>query len=144
MEYYFSDSTSIFFSFDITFSSCCSRPSEDRTIPLSVIAERTKLSISDVEYLLMKSLSVTSFPFPPLISYILFSLRYYFHFCGILLWYGPWIFLESSNLLCFMLPIFLNEFVHWKLNVCLHGLWFWNSKSNMQYNVLWLSSQHLC
>nr|CAB3495137.1 unnamed protein product [Digitaria exilis] len=35
-----------------------SRPSEDRTIPLSVIAERTKLSISDVEYLLMKSLSV--------------------------------------------------------------------------------------
>jgi 26S proteasome regulatory subunit N9 len=35
-----------------------SRPSEDRTIPLSVISERTKLSISDVEYLLMKSLSV--------------------------------------------------------------------------------------
>ncbi|XP_010275886.1 PREDICTED: 26S proteasome non-ATPase regulatory subunit 13 homolog B-like [Nelumbo nucifera] len=35
-----------------------SRPSEDRTIPLSVIAERTKLSIEDVEYLLMKSLSV--------------------------------------------------------------------------------------
>ncbi|XP_039135158.1 26S proteasome non-ATPase regulatory subunit 13 homolog B-like [Dioscorea cayenensis subsp. rotundata] len=35
-----------------------SRPSEDRTIPLSVIAERTKLLIEDVEYLLMKSLSV--------------------------------------------------------------------------------------
>ncbi|KAL5700878.1 26S proteasome non-ATPase regulatory subunit 13 B [Ranunculus cassubicifolius] len=35
-----------------------SRASEDRTIPLSVIAERTKLSIDDVEYLLMKSLSV--------------------------------------------------------------------------------------
>ncbi|XP_074334377.1 26S proteasome non-ATPase regulatory subunit 13 homolog A isoform X2 [Apium graveolens] len=35
-----------------------SRPSEDRTIPLSVIAERTKLKIEDVEYLLMKSLSV--------------------------------------------------------------------------------------
>ncbi|PKA66227.1 hypothetical protein AXF42_Ash006924 [Apostasia shenzhenica] len=35
-----------------------SRPSEDRTIPLGVIAERTKLSIEDVEYLLMKSLSV--------------------------------------------------------------------------------------
>ncbi|KAI4367942.1 hypothetical protein MLD38_016563 [Melastoma candidum] len=35
-----------------------SRPSEDRTIPLSVIAERTKLSIQDVEHLLMKSLSV--------------------------------------------------------------------------------------
>ncbi|KAM0945684.1 putative proteasome component (PCI) domain, 26S Proteasome non-ATPase regulatory subunit 13 [Dioscorea sansibarensis] len=35
-----------------------SRPSEDRTIPLSAIAERTKLSIEDVEYLLMKSLSV--------------------------------------------------------------------------------------
>ncbi|KAJ6846402.1 26S proteasome non-ATPase regulatory subunit 13-like protein B [Iris pallida] len=35
-----------------------SRPSEDRTIPLSVIAEQTKLSIEDVEYLLMKSLSV--------------------------------------------------------------------------------------
>ncbi|OEL16228.1 26S proteasome non-ATPase regulatory subunit 13-like protein B [Dichanthelium oligosanthes] len=35
-----------------------SRPSEDRTIPLSVIAEQTKLSISDVECLLMKSLSV--------------------------------------------------------------------------------------
>lgn len=38
----------------------CSRPSEDRTIPLSVIAERTKLSIEDVEHLLMKSLSVSS------------------------------------------------------------------------------------
>ncbi|XP_031267101.1 26S proteasome non-ATPase regulatory subunit 13 homolog A [Pistacia vera] len=35
-----------------------SRPSEDRTIPLSIIAERTKLSIEDVEHLLMKSLSV--------------------------------------------------------------------------------------
>ncbi|KAK8578981.1 hypothetical protein V6N13_142221 [Hibiscus sabdariffa] len=35
-----------------------SRPSGDRTIPLKVIAERTKLSIEDVEYLLMKSLSV--------------------------------------------------------------------------------------
>jgi 26S proteasome regulatory subunit N9 len=41
-----------------TFSSFYSRPSEDRTIPLSVIAEQTKLSISDVEHLLMKSLSV--------------------------------------------------------------------------------------
>ncbi|CAN6460992.1 unnamed protein product [Victoria cruziana] len=35
-----------------------SRPSEDRTIPLSVIAQRTRLSIVDVEHLLMKSLSV--------------------------------------------------------------------------------------
>ncbi|KAH7514851.1 26S proteasome non-ATPase regulatory subunit 13 homolog A [Ziziphus jujuba] len=35
-----------------------SRSSEDRTIPLSIIAERTKLSIEDVEHLLMKSLSV--------------------------------------------------------------------------------------
>lgn len=35
-----------------------SRPAEDRTIPLNVIAERTKLSTEDVEYLLMKSLSV--------------------------------------------------------------------------------------
>ncbi|KDP30362.1 hypothetical protein JCGZ_17091 [Jatropha curcas] len=35
-----------------------SRPSEDRTIPLSVIADRTKLSVEDVEHLLMKSLSV--------------------------------------------------------------------------------------
>ncbi|MQL84275.1 hypothetical protein Taro_016789 [Colocasia esculenta] len=35
-----------------------SRPSEDRTIPLSAIAERTRLSIEDAEYLLMKSLSV--------------------------------------------------------------------------------------
>ncbi|KAK7252525.1 hypothetical protein RIF29_36525 [Crotalaria pallida] len=35
-----------------------SRPSEDRTIPLSVIADRTKLSIENVEHLLMKSLSV--------------------------------------------------------------------------------------
>ncbi|XP_057810093.1 26S proteasome non-ATPase regulatory subunit 13 homolog B [Salvia miltiorrhiza] len=35
-----------------------SRPSEDRTIPLSAIAERTKLTVEDVEYLLMKSLSV--------------------------------------------------------------------------------------
>ncbi|XP_033128289.1 26S proteasome non-ATPase regulatory subunit 13 homolog A isoform X2 [Brassica rapa] len=38
-----------------------SRPAEDRTIPLTVIAERTKLSIEDVEHLLMKSLSVSSF-----------------------------------------------------------------------------------
>lgn len=36
-----------------------SRPSEDRTIPLSIIAERTKLTVEDVEYLLMKSLSVS-------------------------------------------------------------------------------------
>ncbi|XP_049386999.1 26S proteasome non-ATPase regulatory subunit 13 homolog B [Solanum stenotomum] len=35
-----------------------SRPAEDRTIPLSAIAERTKLSVEDVEHLLMKSLSV--------------------------------------------------------------------------------------
>ncbi|MED6179525.1 26S proteasome non-ATPase regulatory subunit 13 B [Stylosanthes scabra] len=35
-----------------------SRPSEDRTIPLTVIADRTRLSIEDVEHLLMKSLSV--------------------------------------------------------------------------------------
>ncbi|RZC63390.1 hypothetical protein C5167_025119 [Papaver somniferum] len=35
-----------------------SRPAEDRTIPLSVIADRTKLSVEDVELLLMKSLSV--------------------------------------------------------------------------------------
>ncbi|KAL2547983.1 26S proteasome non-ATPase regulatory subunit 13-like protein B [Forsythia ovata] len=35
-----------------------SRPSEDRTIPLNVIAKRTKLTVEDVEYLLMKSLSV--------------------------------------------------------------------------------------
>ncbi|XP_074283245.1 26S proteasome non-ATPase regulatory subunit 13 homolog B-like [Silene latifolia] len=34
------------------------RRAEDRTIPLNVIAERTHLSIEDVEYLLMKSLSV--------------------------------------------------------------------------------------
>lgn len=37
----------------------CSRPSEDRTIPLRTIAERTKLNVEDVEYLLMKSLSVS-------------------------------------------------------------------------------------
>ncbi|XP_010529236.1 PREDICTED: 26S proteasome non-ATPase regulatory subunit 13 homolog B [Tarenaya hassleriana] len=35
-----------------------SRPAEDRTIPLTVIAERTKLSVEDVEHLLMKGLSV--------------------------------------------------------------------------------------
>ncbi|XP_071693310.1 26S proteasome non-ATPase regulatory subunit 13 homolog A-like [Rutidosis leptorrhynchoides] len=35
-----------------------SRPSEDRTIPLSTIAEQTKLTVKDVEHLLMKSLSV--------------------------------------------------------------------------------------
>eukprot|EP00262_Sarcandra_glabra_P021883 TRINITY_DN942_c0_g1_i2.p1 TRINITY_DN942_c0_g1~~TRINITY_DN942_c0_g1_i2.p1 ORF type:complete len:387 (+),score=58.78 TRINITY_DN942_c0_g1_i2:236-1396(+) len=35
-----------------------SRPSEDRTIPLNIIAQRTNLSVEDVEYLLMKSLSV--------------------------------------------------------------------------------------
>lgn len=36
-----------------------SRSSDDRTIPLSVIADRTRLTIEDVEYLLMKSLSVS-------------------------------------------------------------------------------------
>ena len=40
-----------------------SRPSEDRTIPLSIIAERTKLTVEDVEYLLMKSLSVSGFKY---------------------------------------------------------------------------------
>ncbi|XP_062073454.1 26S proteasome non-ATPase regulatory subunit 13 homolog A [Humulus lupulus] len=35
-----------------------SRSSDDRTIPLSIIADRTKLSIENVEHLLMKSLSV--------------------------------------------------------------------------------------
>ncbi|XP_075522672.1 26S proteasome non-ATPase regulatory subunit 13 homolog B-like [Primulina tabacum] len=35
-----------------------SRSSDDRTIPLSVIADRTRLTVEDVEYLLMKSLSV--------------------------------------------------------------------------------------
>lgn len=59
MESFFSNVTSILFSFDMLFVYIFSRPSEDRTIPLTVIAERTKLSISDVEYLLMKSLSVT-------------------------------------------------------------------------------------
>ncbi|XP_037479208.1 26S proteasome non-ATPase regulatory subunit 13 homolog B-like [Triticum dicoccoides] len=34
-----------------------SRASQDRTIPLSTIAEQTRLSVEDVEYLLMKSLS---------------------------------------------------------------------------------------
>lgn len=41
----------------------CSRPAEDRTIPLSAIAERTKLSVEDVEHLLMKSLSVSELLF---------------------------------------------------------------------------------
>ncbi|GKB07018.1 hypothetical protein Tco_0835251 [Tanacetum coccineum] len=35
----------------------CSRAAEDRTIPLSIIAEWTKLRVKDVECLLMKSLS---------------------------------------------------------------------------------------
>ncbi|WKA13271.1 hypothetical protein VitviT2T_030588 [Vitis vinifera] len=35
-----------------------SRPSEDGTIPLNIIAEGAKLSVEDVEYLFMKSLSV--------------------------------------------------------------------------------------
>ncbi|XP_073301763.1 26S proteasome non-ATPase regulatory subunit 13 homolog B-like [Primulina huaijiensis] len=35
-----------------------SRSSDDRTIPLRVIADRTRLTVEDVEYLLMKSLSV--------------------------------------------------------------------------------------
>ncbi|GJY31792.1 26S proteasome non-ATPase regulatory subunit 13 homolog B-like protein [Tanacetum coccineum] len=34
-----------------------SRPSQDRTISLSLIANRTKLSVKDAEYLLLKSLS---------------------------------------------------------------------------------------
>ncbi|KAA8519137.1 hypothetical protein F0562_013390 [Nyssa sinensis] len=38
-----------------------SRPSEDRTIPLNIIAKRRKLTIDDVEYLLTKSLSKNLF-----------------------------------------------------------------------------------
>jgi len=41
----------------LTALSICSRSSENRTIPLNAIAERTRLSVEDVEYLLMKSLS---------------------------------------------------------------------------------------
>jgi 26S proteasome regulatory subunit N9 len=37
-----------------------SRPSEERTIELSLIAEQTKLSLDEVEHLLIKSLSVRS------------------------------------------------------------------------------------
>lgn len=55
----------------------CSRPSEDRTIPLKVIAERTKLSIEDVEHLLMKSLSVS-------FTYSSFSQECLFQIC-------PWL-----------------------------------------------------
>ncbi|GAV75187.1 LOW QUALITY PROTEIN: hypothetical protein CFOL_v3_18666, partial [Cephalotus follicularis] len=47
-----------------------SRPSEDRTIPLKIIAERTKLSIEDVEHLLMKSLSVSYFVLVFVVIYI--------------------------------------------------------------------------
>ncbi len=36
----------------------CRLPTDQRTIPLSVIAERTKLSIDGVEFLLMKTLSL--------------------------------------------------------------------------------------
>lgn len=49
----------IYYLLDGLIVNTCSRPSEDRTIPLSVIAERTKLSVEDVEHLLMKSLSVS-------------------------------------------------------------------------------------
>lgn len=53
----------------------CSHPAVDRTIPLKVIAERTKLSIEDVEHLLMKSLSVSSN-----ILQICFALSVFSHF----------------------------------------------------------------
>ena len=43
----------------LTALSICSRSSENCTIPLNAIAERTRLSVEDVEYLLMKSLSVS-------------------------------------------------------------------------------------
>lgn len=52
----------VFFPHIFCYVASCSRPSEDRTIPLSVIAKKTKLSTSEVECLLMKSLSVTPFP----------------------------------------------------------------------------------
>jgi len=50
--------TALVLMYDFTFFPC-SRPSEDRMSPLSIIADQTKLSIEDVEYLLMKSLSVS-------------------------------------------------------------------------------------
>ena len=36
----------------------CRLPAEDRTIPLKAIAQRTKLSVDGVEFLLMKALSL--------------------------------------------------------------------------------------
>ena len=36
----------------------CRLPAEQRTIPLSAIAERTKLTVDGVEFLLMKTLSL--------------------------------------------------------------------------------------
>ena len=36
----------------------CRLPAEDRTIPLKTIAQRTKLSVDGVEFLLMKTLSL--------------------------------------------------------------------------------------
>lgn len=41
----------------VTFSAC-RRQSNDRTIPLKIIAEHTQLTVENVEYLLMKCLSV--------------------------------------------------------------------------------------
>lgn len=37
---------------------CCSLPADQRKIPLEYIAERTKLSLDGVEFLLMKTLSL--------------------------------------------------------------------------------------
>lgn len=54
----------------------CSRPSEDRTIPLTIIADQTKLSVEDVEHLLIKSLSVSL-----LYSILSFELKEVLYFC---------------------------------------------------------------
>lgn len=56
----------------LTVLSICSRSSENRTIPLSAIAERTRLPVEDVEYLLMKSLSVSPAIQKPCLSLFVF------------------------------------------------------------------------
>ena len=40
------------------FDASCRLPAESRTIPLETIAQRTKLSVDGVEFLLMKTLSL--------------------------------------------------------------------------------------
>jgi hypothetical protein len=66
----------------VTALSTCSRSSENRTIPMRDIAEQTMLSVEDVEYLLMKSLSVRPTLQKPCLALFGSIIMVFWHYCA--------------------------------------------------------------